>query len=101
MLYCTLIYMLSILFVRLTIKVKVGIPESFKVGWYPPQKKLGRVTLRNLVSTDIGLISSFTGRQGVDLVPSLPIHHLHHRRFGHVVCGSPEGHQTHLPLPVG
>ena len=32
------------LYVRLTIKVKVGIPESFKVGWYPP-KKLGRVTL--------------------------------------------------------
>ena len=45
MLYCRLIYMLSILRVRLTIKVKVGIPESFKVGWYPPQKKLGRVTL--------------------------------------------------------
>ena len=37
--------MLSILFVRLTIKVKLGIPESFKVGWYPPKKKLGRVTL--------------------------------------------------------
>ena len=32
MLYCRLIYMLSILCVRLTIKVKVGIPESFKVG---------------------------------------------------------------------
>ena len=30
--------MLSILCVRLTIKVKVGIPESFKVGWYPPEK---------------------------------------------------------------
>ena len=44
LLYCRLIYMLSILCVRLTIKVKVGIPESFKVGWYPP-KKLGRVTL--------------------------------------------------------
>ena len=44
MLYCRLIYMLSILCVRLTIKVKVGIPESFKVGWYSP-KKLGRVTL--------------------------------------------------------
>ena len=43
MLYCRLIYMLSILCVRLTMKVKVGIPESFKVGWYPP-KKLGRVT---------------------------------------------------------
>ena len=38
MLYCRLIYMLPILCVRLTIKVKVGIPESFKVGWYPPQK---------------------------------------------------------------
>ena len=46
MLYCRLIYMLSILCVRLTIKVKVGIPESFKVGWYPPKKKLGRVTLK-------------------------------------------------------
>ena len=34
LLYCRLIYMLSILCVRLTIKVKVGIPESFKVGWY-------------------------------------------------------------------
>ena len=33
LLYCRLIYMLSILCVRLTIKVKVGIPESFKVGW--------------------------------------------------------------------
>ena len=30
--------MLSILCVRLTIKVKVGIPESFKVGGYPPKK---------------------------------------------------------------
>ena len=38
MLYCRLIYMLSILSVRLTIKVKVRIPESFKVGWYPPKK---------------------------------------------------------------
>ena len=27
--------MLSVLCVRLTIKVKVGIPESFKVGWNP------------------------------------------------------------------
>ena len=30
--------MLSILCVRLTIKVKVGIPENFKVGGYPPKK---------------------------------------------------------------
>ena len=35
MLYCRLIYMLSLLHVRLTINVKVGIPESFKVGCYP------------------------------------------------------------------
>ena len=47
MLYCRLIYMLSIVFVRLTIKVKVGIPESFKVGWYPPpQKKTGSSHLK-------------------------------------------------------
>ena len=38
MLYCRLIYMLSILCVILTIKVTVGIPESFKVGWYPLKK---------------------------------------------------------------
>ena len=38
MLYGRLIYMLSILCVILTIKVKVGIPESFKVGWYPLKK---------------------------------------------------------------
>ena len=37
MLYCKLIYMLSMLYVRLiTIKGKVRIPERFKVGWYPP-----------------------------------------------------------------
>ena len=47
MLYFTLIYMLSILSVRLTIKVKVGIAESFKVGWYPPpQKKTGSSHLK-------------------------------------------------------
>ena len=35
MLYCRLIYMLSMLYVRLTIRVKVGIPESRMV---PPQR---------------------------------------------------------------
>ena len=55
MLYCRLMYMLSILCVSLTIKVKVVIPESFKVGWYPP-KKLGRVTLITYLA--IFLISS-------------------------------------------
>ena len=46
--------MLSILCVRLTIKVKVGIPDSFKVGWYPPpqkKKKMGRVTLIQTLCT--------------------------------------------------
>ena len=38
MLCCRPIYMLSVLCDRLTIKVKVGIPESFIVGWYPPKK---------------------------------------------------------------
>ena len=37
MLYCRLIYMLSMLYVRLMIKVKVRIPESLKVGWSPPK----------------------------------------------------------------
>ena len=46
MLYCRLIYTLSILCVRLTIKVKVGIPQSVKVGWYPP-KKTGSSHLKN------------------------------------------------------
>ena len=41
--------MLSILCVRLTIKVKVGIPESFKVGWYPPKKKTGSSDLKRNV----------------------------------------------------
>ena len=35
MLHCRLIYMLSMLYVGLTIKINVGLPESFKVGWYP------------------------------------------------------------------
>ena len=69
MVYCRLIYMLSILCVRLTIKVKVGIPDSFKVGWHP-RKKLGRVTF-NLVfmiriffrwSVFYGVFDSFTDR---------------------------------------
>ena len=59
MLYCRLIYMLSIQCVRLTIKVKFGIPESFKVGWYPPspppQKKRGRVTLSSALASELGL----------------------------------------------
>ena len=43
--YGTLIYMLSMLYARLKIKVKVGIPESFKVGWYP-QKITGSSHLK-------------------------------------------------------
>ena len=31
--------MLSILCVRLKIKIMVGMPESFKVEWYPPPPK--------------------------------------------------------------
>ena len=50
MLYCRLIYMLSILYVGLTIKVKVGIPESFKVGWYP-NKITGSSHLKSVQSS--------------------------------------------------
>ena len=67
-LYCRLIYMLFILCVRLTIKVKVGIPESFKVGWYPPiPKKTGssHLKLRDRNFTACGsscfkIVSNFT-----------------------------------------
>ena len=58
MLYCRLIYMLSILCVRLTIKVKVGIPESFKVGWYPP-KKTGSSHLKVIHAISTPLPSRF------------------------------------------
>ena len=54
MLYCRLIYMLSILCVRRTIKVKVGIPESFKVGWYPP-KKTGSSHLNSCKTKNISI----------------------------------------------
>ena len=54
-LYCRLIYMLSILCVRLTIKVKVGIAESFKVGWYTP-KKTGSSHLNKIPNTMAGCI---------------------------------------------
>ena len=38
--------------VILTIKVKVGIPESFKVGWYSPQKTgSSHLKLLNLFAT--------------------------------------------------
>ena len=59
MLYCRLIYMLSILCVRLTIKVKVGIPERFKVGWYPPPKKTG--------SSHLKMIETFSSMSGLRL----------------------------------
>jgi len=43
--------MLSILCGRLTIKVKVGMPEGFKVGWYP-HKKTGSIHLNLPKTTD-------------------------------------------------
>ena len=51
MLYCRLIYVLSMLYVRLTIKVKVGIPESVKVGWYP--HKTGSSNLKTLNEVEL------------------------------------------------
>ena len=51
--------MLSILCVILPIKVKVGIPESFKVGWYPP-KKTGSSHLKVSCESDLKSGSSFS-----------------------------------------
>ena len=70
MLYCRLIYMLSILCVRLTIKVKVGTPESFKVGWYPPppRKKLGRVTLNLKATSEVVMHPKIFYERSTDLV---------------------------------
>ena len=71
MLYCRLIYMLSILCVRLTIKVKVGIPESFKVGWYHPKKTgLSHLKYRNTVRK----IGKY--RNTVSKIDEIPIPHL-------------------------
>ena len=42
--------MSSMLYVRLTIKVMVGIPESFKVGWYP-HKITGSSHLKSAMMT--------------------------------------------------
>ena len=53
MLYCRLIYMLSMLYVRLTIKVKVGIPDSVKGGWYP-HKIAGSSHLKVTFSLEFG-----------------------------------------------
>ena len=69
MLYCRLIYMLSILCVRRTIKVKVGIPESFKVGWYSP-KKTGSSHLKETAIDHIpGIFTSETKNGGHVGVP--------------------------------
>ena len=43
--------MLSMLYVRLTIKVKVGIPESVKVGWHP--HKTGSSHLKTLNEVEL------------------------------------------------
>ena len=64
MLYCRLIYMLSMLYVRLTIKVKVGIPESFKVGCYP-HKITGSSHLKVLLLYGLGMCI---------FVPSVKLH---------------------------
>ena len=57
--------MLSILCVRLTIKVKVGIPESFKVGWYLPKKTgsshLKAISILNPANYNVIALSNILG----------------------------------------
>ena len=82
MLYCRLTYMLSILCVRLTVKVKVGIPESFKVGWYPPRKsgsshlKLFGCSLKLLANVQC----TSTRKRGVQLIPARYFTYLKERK---------------------
>ena len=44
------------LYLRLTIKVKVGIPQSFKAGWYP-QKMTGSSQLKGILKKHV-MVSS-------------------------------------------
>ena len=57
--------MLSMLYVRLTIKVKVGIPESFKVAWYR-HKITGSSHLKRCLYR-LGLSTGFTDK-GLSIV---------------------------------
>ena len=52
--------MLSMLYVRLTITVKVGIPESFKVGWYS----------REITAVSVKMVGTLWGL----LVPSMLVY---------------------------
>ena len=58
--------MLSMLYVRLMIKVKVGIPESFKVGWYP--HKITGSSHLNIVGQSVYYIGGVYFRGGVNVI---------------------------------
>ena len=62
--------MLSMLYVRLTIKAKVGIPESLKVGWYPHE-----ITVLSHLKSGISLNQERI--KGTE--KASPIHTLFHR----------------------
>ena len=65
--------MLFILYVRLTIKVKVGKPESFKVGWYR-QKITGSSHLKDLPKLRHDKISnSDGGNTSIKLIAGLTL----------------------------
>ena len=52
--------MLSIICFTLTIKLKVGIPDSFKVGWYPPPpKKTGSSHLKYIFTNLFVMVIEF------------------------------------------
>ena len=85
LLYCTLIYMLSILCVTLTIKVKVGIPESLKVGWYR-QKITGSSHLKFLIFEK--MVLHLIGEENKDAMTSGTWPHMKSIRRGRKnVCG--------------
>ena len=61
-----LIYMLSMLYVRLTIKVKVGIPESFKVGWYPHKITWSSHLKQSRLDKQSRLFQDMVWKSGID-----------------------------------
>ena len=80
--------MLSMLYVRLTIKVRVGIPESFKAGWYP-HKITGSSHLKALfpaVLIDVPSLLFIKRRKSADLSWHFFIQQISCKQYRHCRC---------------
>ena len=80
--------MLSMLYVRLTIKVRVGIPEIFKAGWYP-HKITGSSHLKALfpaVLIDVPSLLFIKRRKSADLSWHFFIQQISCKQYRHCRC---------------